>query len=209
MLPFIDEIRLLEALEPKYPLLTSEEVSMNARGCERLYVSKGNRLYSKLYTLYSKKSIEDVIKLDPKQSMQLLGSVSRDSECIPETRMESPLHEFGMPDVNSNKSLWYRCYSANASVFFFDPEIEPEKLLKGLLAGVKMPPRILNSSDFNAVKSYQSRQGRGGGRGGGRGRGRGGVPRQWIPNELHQSGFGSAIAPAHPYYSNNNNSGYR
>eukprot|EP00833_Pecoramyces_ruminatium_P010386 jgi/Orpsp1_1/1184418/evm.model.c7180000089437.1 len=56
LLPFIDEKRLLKALEPYYPQLTEEEKERNSRSCEILYVDSSNTLYNTMQSLYENKS---------------------------------------------------------------------------------------------------------------------------------------------------------
>jgi len=57
ILPFIDEKRLLKALEPYYPQLTEEEKERNSRSYEILYVDSTNLLYDKMEDLYKDKSV--------------------------------------------------------------------------------------------------------------------------------------------------------
>jgi 5'-3' exoribonuclease 2 len=56
LLPFIDEKRLLGAMEKVYPLLTEDERSRNTHGSEVLMLSDRNPLYQDLVAnFYSKK----------------------------------------------------------------------------------------------------------------------------------------------------------
>jgi len=52
LLPFIDETRLLNAMESVYPQLTTEEVKRNTCGSEVLCFSNSHKLYNILYPLY-------------------------------------------------------------------------------------------------------------------------------------------------------------
>lgn len=60
LLPFIDEIRLLNAVNSVYPLLRDEEITRNTFGSEVLCFSNKHKLYDNLCTsLYSKRKIDD------------------------------------------------------------------------------------------------------------------------------------------------------
>jgi 5'-3' exonuclease len=48
LLPFIDEQRLLSAMEPLWKGLTEEELIRNEMGSDVLYVAQGNKLYDVL-----------------------------------------------------------------------------------------------------------------------------------------------------------------
>jgi len=48
LLPFIDEERLLSAMQPLYDELTEEERARNAHGTDLLFVGQGNTLYDTL-----------------------------------------------------------------------------------------------------------------------------------------------------------------
>lgn len=52
LLPFVDEKRLLSALEPKYEDLTEEENKRAVKGSDRLFVSKWSPAYDFLTSLY-------------------------------------------------------------------------------------------------------------------------------------------------------------
>lgn len=60
LLPFIDEHRLLEAMQPRYPKLTEFEVQRNKWGDNLLFVSDDNALYPSLEALYGKKKGQQV-----------------------------------------------------------------------------------------------------------------------------------------------------
>jgi 5'-3' exoribonuclease 2 len=48
LLPFIDEGRLLSAMEPIYGELTEEEQARNALGSDLLFIAPENKLYESL-----------------------------------------------------------------------------------------------------------------------------------------------------------------
>lgn len=60
LLPFIDEHRLLEAMQQRYPKLTDVEVQRNKWGNNLLFISDDNTLYPSLEALYGKKKSQQV-----------------------------------------------------------------------------------------------------------------------------------------------------
>lgn len=60
LLPFIDPVRLLEAMATKYPMLSEAENTRNTMGSDTLFVSKDHPLYDYLEGLYTKRKIKDV-----------------------------------------------------------------------------------------------------------------------------------------------------
>lgn len=60
LLPFIDEKRLLDAMTPRYPGLTEEEIMRNKWGNNVLFVFEEDPLYSSLEALYGKRKSQDV-----------------------------------------------------------------------------------------------------------------------------------------------------
>jgi 5'-3' exoribonuclease 2 len=65
LLPFIDERRLLEAMQPRYPKMTEVEAQRNKRGNNILFVSDDNSFYPSLEALYGKKKSQEVRTLPP------------------------------------------------------------------------------------------------------------------------------------------------
>ena len=60
LLPFIDEQRLLESMQPRYSKLTEAEVERNKWGNNLLFVSDDHSLYPSLEALYGKKKSQQV-----------------------------------------------------------------------------------------------------------------------------------------------------
>lgn len=60
LLPFIDENRLLESMQPRYPKLTEVEVKRNKWGNDIIFVSDDHSLYPSLEALYGKKRSQQV-----------------------------------------------------------------------------------------------------------------------------------------------------
>lgn len=64
MLPFVDEKRLLAALEPKYADLTEEEKLRAVKGSDRLFVSKWHPAFDFLTGLFDNDDDTEVIQMD-------------------------------------------------------------------------------------------------------------------------------------------------
>lgn len=106
LLPFIDEKRLLAAMEKVYPLLTDEERSRNIHGQEVLLLSEQHPLYHDLVgNFYSKKPGPPEYKLNMRVSDGLAGLAERNDTYIPHGSLVSPLQEYGMPSLDDDHSL--------------------------------------------------------------------------------------------------------
>lgn len=60
LLPFIDQDRLLTAMEDGYPKLTEDDIKRNTSGHDVLFVSDDHRLYDSFCKLYTKSKSSDV-----------------------------------------------------------------------------------------------------------------------------------------------------
>jgi 5'-3' exoribonuclease 2 len=60
LLPFIDPIRLLDAMAAHYPKLTEEEVKRNRWGSNVIFASDEHPLYPSFELLYAKRKSQDV-----------------------------------------------------------------------------------------------------------------------------------------------------
>ena len=106
LLPFIDEKRLLEAMDTKYHLLSEEEVSRNELGKEALLFSTRHPLYEEIaVNFYSKKQGSSKLKLKPRISEGLAGLVEKNELYIPQSTLIFPLQDGGMPDLESDNSI--------------------------------------------------------------------------------------------------------
>lgn len=106
LLPFIDEKRLLAAMQKKYPLLTEDERSRNTHGQEVLLLSDQHPLYQDLAAnFYSKKPGPPEYKLNMRVSEGLGGIVERSDTYIPHGALVSPLEDYGMPSLDDDHSL--------------------------------------------------------------------------------------------------------
>ncbi|CEH14476.1 5-3 exoribonuclease 2 [Ceraceosorus bombacis] len=166
ILPFIDEKRLLTALNRLYPRLTPDEVRRNAFGNNSLFVSDEHSLYDALCSLYAKRKSKDPVPLDPALSQKLSGLVMADPQCVPGSTFSSPLERVGEVDISSDRSI--------SAIYSFPEQTTPHKSV--LLKGVRPPPKVLTQDDREWTRNGAPDRGRGRGRGRG-GPGRGGHDR--------------------------------
>jgi len=106
LLPFIDENRLLAAMEKRYPLLSEDEKIRNTIGHDVLLLSDGHPLYQDLVAnFYSKKPGPEKFKLNMRSSEGLAGKVERNGSYIPHSALVSDLEQYGMPSLDQDRSL--------------------------------------------------------------------------------------------------------
>ncbi|GFF39187.1 5'-3' exoribonuclease 2 [Aspergillus udagawae] len=151
LLPFIDEKRLLAAMEKKYPLLTEDEKLRNSVGREVLLLSEAHPLYQDLVAnFYSKKQGAQKYKLNMRISDGLAGKVERNEAYIPHSSLPSSLEEYGMPPLEDDRSLTvtYEIPKSN--------HVHKSMLLRG----VKFNPPALDNADIQAVKHKAQNSGR-------------------------------------------------
>ncbi|KAJ5490895.1 5'-3' exoribonuclease 2 [Penicillium diatomitis] len=165
LLPFIDEKRLLAAMEKKYPLLTDEERSRNTHGQEVLLLSEQHPLYQDLISnFYSKKPGPPEYQLNMRISDGLAGLVERNETYVPHGSLVSPLQDHGMPSLDDDHSLTVNYKIPKSS------HVHKSMLLRG----VKFATPMLNTADVRAVKGRAQNSGRSYGGAPFNGRGRGG-----------------------------------
>ncbi|KAE8153890.1 exoribonuclease 2 [Aspergillus avenaceus] len=151
LLPFIDEKRLLTAMEKKYPLLSDEEKLRNMIGRDVLLISEGHPLYQDLVSnFYSKKQGASNYKLNMRISEGLAGNVERNDTYIPHSSLVSTLEEYGMPSLEDDRSLTVNYEIPKSS------NIHKSMLLRG----VKFNPPALDNGDIQAIKSKAQHSGR-------------------------------------------------
>ncbi|RJE25031.1 hypothetical protein PHISCL_02624 [Aspergillus sclerotialis] len=151
LLPFIDEKRLLAAMEKKYPLLTEDEKSRNTVGRDVLLISDGHPLYQELVAnFYSKKQGAPKFKLNMRTSDGLAGKVVRNETYIPHSSLVSNLEEYGMPTIDEDRSL----------MVYYEVPKSTHVHKSMLLRGVKFGPPALDNADIQGVKSKAQHSGR-------------------------------------------------
>jgi 5'-3' exoribonuclease 2 len=108
LLPFIDEKRLLTAMEKKYPLLSEEERARNTMGKDVLLISDRHPLYEDLAAnFYSKKQGAPKYKLNMRVSEGLAGKVERNENYIPHSSLAAPFEGDNMPILDEDRSMMY------------------------------------------------------------------------------------------------------
>ncbi|TQB72974.1 5'-3' exoribonuclease 2 [Monascus purpureus] len=151
LLPFIDENRLLAAMEKKYHLLTEDEKIRNSVGHEILLLSDRHPLYTDLAgNFYSKKPGPPKYKLNMRVSDGLAGRVERNEMYIPHSSLLSSLEQYGMPSLDEDHSL----------IVNYEIPKSGHVHKSMLLRGVKFPPPALDQADIQAVKSKAQNSGR-------------------------------------------------
>lgn len=108
LLPFIDEKRLLAAMDTRYPLLSAEDAARNEMGRDVLIISDQHPLYEEIaLNFYSKRQGSPKYKLNAKISDGLAGKVEKNEQYIPQSSLVFPLKEGGMPDLDDDHSIRY------------------------------------------------------------------------------------------------------
>ncbi|KAG4097528.1 exonuclease N-terminus-domain-containing protein [Neocallimastix lanati (nom. inval.)] len=144
LLPFIDEKRLLSAMEPYYSQLTEEEKERNSRSCEILYVESSNPLYDTMESLYKDNS--KIVELTKENSKNLNGSIEslKKNYYLPGDVFISPLKEYELPDLKDLQSI---------GVKYLNPTFEKGYVFKAyLLPNVELPAPVLTPEDAYWVR---------------------------------------------------------
>ena len=106
LLPFIDEKRLLKAMATKYPGLSAEDAARNETGKDVLMMSDRHPLYEDIaVNFYSKRQGPPTLKLNPRVSQGLAGSVEKNDDYLPQSALHFPLEQEGMPDLEEDHSI--------------------------------------------------------------------------------------------------------
>ncbi|KAI0772151.1 hypothetical protein BD413DRAFT_612794 [Trametes elegans] len=153
LLPFIDEKRLLDAMNPRYGNLSDDEVRRNKWGNNVLFVYEANTLYPSLEALYGKRKKDEPMPINVKVSKGISGSLLPNPDCIPDSTYFNPLPSQDLPDIKNDRSL--------SAFYLFPQQLTPHRSI--LLPGVRRPKPILNSSDLETARRGGPGRGRGGG----------------------------------------------
>lgn len=153
LLPFVDEVRLLETLADVYPNLTDYEALRNTLGSDRLFLGKNNPAYDFLLGLYEGAPPTDAVELDPTKTTGVRGLVACDEHVVtPGNVFKSPLPQ--CEDLSNAGAL---------SVRYQDPVYSPGFVFPArMLKGAKIPPSTLKPEDFDRKhpgQQYRPRMG--------------------------------------------------
>lgn len=151
LLPFIDEKRLLAAMEKRYPLLTEEEKARNTVGKDVLFISDRHPLYEHITAaFYSKKQGVSKLHLNMRISNGLAGRVERNELYVPHGFLAPPFDNGKMPTLDEDRSLMVN-YEIPKS-----PHVHKSMILRG----VKFAPPALSQTEINIVKAKARNNGR-------------------------------------------------
>lgn len=105
LLPFIDETRLLTAVQAKYALLTDAEAERNTNKSAQLYVSSANKNYERFVAAFNKDEALNFLA----HTSGLAGLVQPVSDFSTRGELIFPLKEGDLPNVNKGAFLlaWY------------------------------------------------------------------------------------------------------
>lgn len=143
LLPFIDETRLLAAVQAKYPELTDDETYRNTNQKEFLMIGRHNVMYENCCKkLYGSKNEVESFKFEAKDTLGLAGIVMKDVNCIPDGIFTCPINTGGFPDIENDGSLSLR-YDMP------EPLVENKSMLR---PGVKLLPLVLTQGEENSLR---------------------------------------------------------
>ncbi|KAK3631212.1 5'-3' exoribonuclease 2 [Elasticomyces elasticus] len=153
LLPWIDEKRLLDAMETKYHLLTADEIRRNTFGHEDLMFSICHPLYEDMMkTFLHLKGGKLQMVLDPKVSGDLHGLISRSEPYKPDSRLEYPLS-------TTHKKFASAEFDDSVTVRFAMPELKAVHRSM-LLPGVLCAAPVLQNEDVHGIRGGDSKVGR-------------------------------------------------
>ncbi|GAA5956490.1 hypothetical protein JCM3765_003461 [Sporobolomyces pararoseus] len=139
LLPFIDQNRLLTAMDTKYPELTEFENQRNEMGTDTIIVGNKHPLYDYLEGLYGKRKAKEPVTLDTKRSKGISGAVLPD-DSIPGTTFDSPVE--GLPDILNDEAI--------SATYSFPDQTTPHRSI--LLPGVQPARPVLTPYDKDQVR---------------------------------------------------------
>ncbi|KAG7665175.1 RAT1 [[Candida] subhashii] len=150
LLPFIDEKRLLGAVQGKYGLLTPEEVERNTNKEAVLFISTKNKNYKRFKEgLYENK--ENCVKFKFSKS-SLAGSAMKNEVFDPKAIFKFPLKQGNMPNID-NKEYFQVIYE-------MPPKIPGKSmLLNGYIAHT---PALTDDDKNKIMYGYRGNNGGGG-----------------------------------------------
>ncbi|KAK0871133.1 5'-3' exoribonuclease 2 [Friedmanniomyces endolithicus] len=150
LLPWIDETRLLAAMQTKYPLLTADEQRRNAFGAEALIFSTKHPLYDTVATnFYGKRQGKEKFKLD--------SQVSEEDAYVPNSGLLYPLD--GEDGTQSQQEFTNLDQDDSATVQYTMPVITG--LHKSmLLPGLKFAEPVLDYNDVRITRENAGKSGR-------------------------------------------------
>lgn len=144
LLPFIDEKRLLTAVQGRYKLLTADEEDRNTNKNEELFILSRNKNYAKFT------GAEKTVVPFRFSKTKLAGTVTRNEAFNLQGVTPFPLNQGNMPSLQNNEFLqiWYR----------MPPKTEGKLMIMG---GYISHVKVLTQDDRNSVAYGPQRGGPG------------------------------------------------
>jgi 5'-3' exoribonuclease 2 len=150
LLPFIDETRLLTAMNSYYPKLNESQNTLNELGTDLLYVSSSNNLFENFCSLFGK-NVKDPVILETFSASRysISGMIKPDFySCLPGSTYYSPLES--MADLEGNKCI---------SMIYINPSIKDSQGFEPkLLPGVRKPSKQLSYSEYISSRERKDRR---------------------------------------------------
>ncbi|GMM31100.1 ssRNA exonuclease [Martiniozyma asiatica (nom. inval.)] len=157
ILPFIDEQRLLAAVQAKYPELTPEESDRNAHKHEMMFVGKRHPLFKKITKLYKEGNGETNIQCFESGLAGRITAVegykphtifkyplgAATEECVDLSTDDFVMVQFSMPEKVLNKSMLLNGYKSHNRV------VEPYDITRPPRRNFRQP--FDTSIDFRSV----------------------------------------------------------
>lgn len=151
LLPFVDEKRLLKALEAVYPDLTTDEECRNSRGCGELFVHESHDVSSMLYGLYEDHpdtaSDHQSIPLNPSLTNGMSGIIKLDDKM--QQHLNAGFIEPPFPPLRVIKDN--RVVSCQYEDPFFPSTFVFEATL---LPGAEIPTRTLKPENYGSGQYF-------------------------------------------------------
>ncbi|VDO11140.1 unnamed protein product, partial [Brugia timori] len=149
LLPFVDEKRLLEVLNPMEDKLDAFEKERNSRGPDRLFVGPSHPFYNFAETLYenSRKDSTD-LAIDTSLTFGMAGTVGVDAKAVMKGQnYKSPLSVDEFTDIAKNKAIM---------MIYKDPQFEKGYVFAAKrLPGAVDVPRTLKDTNLDRREPYR------------------------------------------------------
>ncbi|RCN29866.1 phage uncharacterized protein [Ancylostoma caninum] len=150
LLPFVDEDRLLKALEAVEDTLTDEERARNTTGPNRIFIGRNHPAFDFFQELYSgSNGATNSVDIDPAFTYGVTGRICADETAVaPDQPFPSPVHDKSCPDLAVNGAIM---------VIYEDPQY-PEGFIfpaKRLENAKEIPRALRDYSDRRSGSDYR------------------------------------------------------
>ncbi|EYC03741.1 hypothetical protein Y032_0092g2598 [Ancylostoma ceylanicum] len=150
LLPFVDEDRLLKALEAVEGTLTDEERARNTTGPNRIFIGRNHPAFDFFQELYAgSNGATNPVDIDPAFTYGVTGRICADETAVaPDQPFPSPVHDKSCPDLPVNGAIM---------VIYEDPQY-PEGFIfpaKRLENAKEIPRALRDYSDRRSGSDYR------------------------------------------------------